>query len=89
MILVMSTKQMDTLVMMRRLDEGQVTMRQAAGVLGLSQRPVRRLRKRWQAGGSPELVHARCGRPSPRRIPYEPRAQALRTVAERYGDFGA
>ena len=88
MKLEMSAKERDRLAVMGRLDAGDLTMKQAATVLGISQRHLRRVRKRWAEYGAAGLVHRSRGKPSGRRISDEVKAQALELIAEHYSDFG-
>src|SRR5258705_4269424 len=47
---------------------GRLTNRQVARALGVSRRQVRRLKRRFEAGGAAALTHRSRGRPSPRRL---------------------
>jgi len=47
---------------------GRLTSRQVARALGVSLRQVRRLKRRFEAGGAAALTHRSRGRPSPRRL---------------------
>jgi len=53
---------------LNRLARGDVTMAEAAGLLGLSERQVWRLRAAFERAGPAGLVHGNRGRASPRRI---------------------
>ncbi len=65
----------------------KVTQREAAGLLGLSDRQVRRLIKRVRAKGDAGICHRARGRASNHRIPKRVKARALRLFREKYGDF--
>jgi transposase len=73
-------------VIMRAM-EGQYTWGQAAEILGMSDRSVRRWRLRMERHGYAGLVDMRRGRPSPRRIPVEQIQWILRLYRERYSGF--
>jgi transposase len=68
--------------------EGRLSGVRAAGQLGLSERQVSRLRRRFEAAGAAGLVSARRGRPSNRQFSVNLRARVLAIIRERYADFG-
>lgn len=57
-------KRLDT---MRRIEDGRLTVGEAAKVLGLSARQTRRVRRKVEKRGSAGVVHGNRGRPSPQR----------------------
>jgi transposase len=69
-----------------RVMAGELGVAEAAGLLGLSERSIRRLRARMECEGPAALVHGNRGRVSPRRLPEVTRAQVLELVEERYPD---
>ena len=85
--LTMSRKERDRMTIMVGIREGELTLRAAAQVLGLSYRQTRRVWRRYQAEGDAGLVHRARGRPSPRRTSPALRARILARYRERYGDF--
>ncbi|MBW0451292.1 ISNCY family transposase [bacterium M00.F.Ca.ET.228.01.1.1] len=68
--------------------EGRLSGVRAAEQLGLSERQVSRLRRRFEAAGAAGLVSARRGRPSNRQFSMNLRARVLAIIRERYADFG-
>jgi transposase len=68
--------------------EGRLSGVRAAGQLGLSERQVSRLRRRFEASGAAGLVSAKRGRPSNRQLPVNVRARVIAIIRERYADFG-
>lgn len=68
-----------------RVERGELTRREAAERLGLSYRQVKRLYRRYEAGGAAALAHGNAGRPSNRGKPAAQRERALELVRERYG----
>ena len=68
--------------------EGRVRQRQAAGVLDVSVRQIRRLVKRVRAEGAAGLCHRSRGQPSNRRIAPRRKARVLQLFQTRYADFG-
>ena len=65
----------------------RITWWQAAEILGMTDRSLRRWRWRWQQYGYDGLFDRRRGRPSPRRVPMETAEEVLRLYQEKYADF--
>ena len=66
----------------------ELSLVEAAAVLGLSYRQTKRVWQRYRADGDQGLVHRLRGQPGLRRKPPKLRAKILARVAERYPDFG-
>ena len=60
---------------------------QAAEILGISDRSMRRWRERYQEHGYDGLFDRRQGKPSPKRVPMETVEKVLRLYQEKYFDF--
>jgi len=84
----MSVKERDRLRVVHQVKEGKLTCREAAELLGISARQVRRSLRRLEEEGDPGLVHRLRNRPSNRKIAEEIRRRVLERIQERYGDFG-
>lgn len=67
--------------------EGKISWVQAAEILKLSPRQVRRIRERFKAGGELTLQDGRCGKPSPLRIGDEWRKKVTELYRNEYRDF--
>jgi len=67
----------------------EMTWVQAAEVLRLTPRQVRRIRKRYETHGEAGLMDLRLGKSNPRRLSNEWRAKILTLYRERYFDFSA
>jgi transposase len=65
----------------------RITWWQAAEILGISDRQMRRWRRRYEQFGYDGLWDRRCGRPSPRRVPLEVAERVLALYQEKYFDF--
>jgi len=65
----------------------KITWWQAAEIIGLSDRSLRRWRGRYEQSGYDGLFDRRRGRPSPKRVPVETVEAVLRLYQERYPDF--
>ena len=65
----------------------RMTWWQAAEVIGISDRQMRRWRRRWEKFGYDGLLDRRRGRPSLRRVPLELAERVLALYREKYFDF--
>ena len=84
----MSYEELDRVSVIERVIEKRLTQREAATILGLTTRQVRRLRQAYVRDGPMGLASKHRGRPSNRQLPSALREEALTTVRSRYGDFG-
>ena len=65
----------------------RITWWQAAEILGISDRSMRRWKQRYEQYGYDGLFDRRRGRPSPKRVPLEVAEEVLRLYQEKYADF--
>src|SRR5713226_5016064 len=72
------------LIVLQTLDRGELLMAEAAALLGLSTRQVRRLRRAYRRHGPKALVHGNRGRPSPRRVAPATRARLVHLAQTTY-----
>jgi transposase len=86
--LTMSSKERERLKLFERVKRGELSLKEAAALCGLSYRQTRRLSKRYQEDGDRGLVHQGRGRPSNRAHRAEFKAKVLARYQERYPDFG-
>ncbi len=70
-----------------RVYSGELSWLQAADILGMSARSLRRWRRRYEASGYDGLLDRRTGRPSPRRAPVEQVQTVVRLYREQYQGF--
>ena len=75
----MSYEELDRVGVIERVIEKRLTQREAARMLGLTSRQVRRLRRAYEQDGARALASKHRGRPSNRRLPSELRREALAT----------
>ena len=66
---------------------GRITNRQVATALRVTIRHVRRLKRRFEAGGATALGHRSRGRPAPRRVRAAVRAEVSRLMTTLYVGF--
>ena len=69
---------------MGRIEAEEMKQTQAAEMLGISYRQLKRLYMRYQQQGAAGLVHGNAGRPSNRAKPTEERTQVLALMQEHY-----
>ncbi len=69
--LAMSKKERCRLVIMSRVRDRAMTIREASEMVGVSYRQGRRIYKRYREEGDRGLIHRNRGQPSNRRKPHE------------------
>jgi transposase len=87
-LLTMSNRELTRLEVMQRLRAKRLTQKEAAQLLGLSVRQIKRLFRAYQTQGAKGLVSARRGKPSNHRLDAQVVQRALDLLYERYRDFG-
>jgi len=65
----------------------RITWWQAAEILGISDRSLRRWKRRYEVNGYDGLFDRRKGKPSPKRVPLEQAEEVLRLYQEKYTDL--
>ena len=70
---------------LRRVIKGELSIRDATPLLGVSYRQAKRLVQRFRTAGVKGLVHGNVGRESNRRAPETHRTRVLALVREHYG----
>jgi hypothetical protein len=87
--IAMSQEERDWLQWLKRVRDGVVTQRQAAGKMGITDRWVRKLLARMEDEGDCVVVHGLRGQPSNRRVDEDIRVQALKLLKQpEWHDFG-
>ena len=84
----MSQRERDRLKVMSAVLEGKRTQREAARLLKLSDRQVRRIQRGLKGEGDGAIVHKLRGRPSNRRIEPAHRARVVEQYKEQFAGFG-
>ncbi len=87
-LVTISMNELQRVKVIESVVEGRLTGVRAAEQLGLTERQVSRLKRRFEAAGAAGLVSAKRGRPSNRQLPMNLRARAIAIIRERYADFG-
>jgi len=86
-MITMSRREARRLHILHQALERKVTQREAAGLMGLSHRQVRRLLKRVRVEGDEGICHRARGKASNHRIPKRVKARALTLFRAKYRDF--
>lgn len=84
----LSARELSRVEVMGRVKAGSLRLWEAAELLELSYRQVKRVWARYRGGGAKALQHGNCGRRSNRAHPAAFRQAVLSRVGERYADFG-
>lgn len=85
---LMSQKEVHRFEVINRVTGGDLDQRQAAQLLGLSVRQVKRLCRCVRQRGAQGLISRKRGQPSNRRISLERREHFVQVVRSQYADFG-
>ncbi|MGH2437820.1 MAG: ISNCY family transposase [bacterium] len=80
----MTQRAQQQLIVLNALERGELRMTEAADLLGLSTRQIRRLRRAYRRHGPKALVHGNRGRPSPRRVADTTRARIVHLAQTTY-----
>ena len=83
----MSQKELQRVSVISACIKGDMACARAAGLLCLSVRQVKRLKKRMREDGEAALAHANRGRPSHRRLPEEVAKRILQLSRSTYAGF--
>ena len=84
----MSTRERKRMMVMTRVAEGLLKLREAGEMMRVSYRQARRIRRRYQQDGDIGLVHQGRGRKSNRRRPDGERKRAIALYSKCYAGFG-
>ena len=84
----MSNHEINRLEVMQRLKDKRLTQKEAARLLGISTRQIKRLWRTYQKKGAKGLISQRRGKPSNHRLDPQVVQQVIDLIYERYQDFG-
>ena len=87
-LLTMSKRELTRLEAMQRIKDKRLTQKEAARMLSLSVRQIKRLYRAYKAQGARGLVSQRRGKPSNNRLDAETQQKAIDLIYEHYRDFG-
>ncbi len=83
----LSQKELQRVAVISRCVKGELACARAAGLLCLSVRQIKRLKKRLREDGEAALAHANRGRPSHRRLPQAVRERIVQLARGTYAGF--
>ena len=84
----MSKQEVNRAGILQQVADKKLSQIEAAGVMGLSDRQVRRLVTRFAADGPESIIHGLRGKPSNRQLDQALKDEAVAFVKELYSDFG-
>lgn len=87
-LLTMSKKELTRLGIMKRLEDKRMRQREAAAILDVNTRHIRRLLRSYRDHAEAGLISKRRGKPSNNRLKPEIKRQAIDLLHSRYDDFG-
>ncbi len=87
-LLSMSKREISRLEVMQRLKDKRLTQKEAAQLLRVSVRQIKRLWRAYRQQGAKGLVSQRRGKPSNHHLDAAVMQQALDLIKEKYADFG-
>jgi len=87
-LLAMSKKELKRLEVIQRIEEKNMKQREAARILKITVRHVKRLLRAYRRSGAEGLVSKRRGKPSNNRLKAEVKQQAIDLIYGHYYDFG-
>ena len=86
--LTMSNREITRLETMQRIKDKRLTQKEAARMVDLSVRQIKRLYRAYKAQGARGLVSQRRGKPSNHQLDAEVRQKVIDLIYEHYRDFG-
>jgi len=86
--IAMSQRERDVLKIMHDVLKGERTQAEAAELLDLCVRQVRRIQRKLEAGGDAAIVHGLRGKPSNHQPDPQLKRSVLAAYRQRYSDFG-
>ncbi len=87
-IIMLSQRELKRLHVIRKALEGTIRQVEAAGILSLTDRQIRRIIKKVRHEGDTGVVHKSRGKPSNRRLPKKIKDKAIRLYRDKYKGFG-
>ena len=87
-IIRMSTEELRRVSILSQAISKVITQKEAAGVLEVTERQVRRLIRRVRQEGDKGIIHKSRGKPGNRRMAQEVRARVMKLHKHKYWDFG-
>jgi len=87
-IIMLSQRELKRIHLIHKVLDGTLKQVEAAGIVLLSDRQIRRMVKRVRVEGDKGVVHKSKGKPSNRRLPKKIKDKVIRRYREKYKGFG-
>jgi transposase len=87
-IIMLRQRDLKRLHVIHKVLEGTMTQGEAAGLVSLGERQIRRIVKRLRQEGDEGIVHKSRGKPSNRRLPLTLKDRTIHLYKTTYADFG-
>ena len=87
-LLTMSKKEVTRVEVIQRTETKHLKQKEAAKVLGVSERHIRRMLRAYRQTGAEGLISKRRGKPSNNQLKTEVRQQVIDLIYSQYPDFG-
>ena len=87
-LLTMSVKELSRLEVMQRPEENRLMQKEAAAMLKVDVRQIRRLLSKYRRGGASGLISQRRGKPSHNQLNGEVKRKVLEQLSGKYRGFG-
>jgi hypothetical protein len=87
-LITMSKKEINKLEVMQKMSEKRINQKEAADILKLSTRQIKRLWKAYQKEGAKGIVSKRRGKVSNNRLDVSVKQRGVDLIYEKYADFG-
>jgi transposase len=85
--ILMGQKQVQRWHLIKMVEVGKITLKEAGEKIGVSYRHVKRIRREIRERGMKALVHGNCGKPSNNRLKESLREKVIKLSREVYWDF--
>jgi transposase len=87
-LIPMSPKEVKKLEIVRDVRAGRLSQREAAALLGVTDRAVRLWQRIYETAGARGLAHGNRGKVSPRKMPDKERSRIVKLLRTQFPDFG-
>jgi transposase len=87
-LIPMSPKEVKKLEIVRDVRAGRLSQREAAALLGVTDRAVRLWQRTYETAGARGLAHGNRGKVSPRKMPDKERSRIVKLLRTQFPDFG-
>jgi transposase len=87
-LITMSKKELSKMEVMQRISEKRIKQKEAASILNLSERQIKRLWKAYQKEGEKGIMSKRRGKASNNRLDANVVKRVVDLICEKYADFG-